>query len=94
MSQERQGLERVESEDPAIKQLMKMGYEYTYRCLCLVFQGKPDTPAHEVFRDTTGEISQHRWTRTDELSLLDIEVGARMVIEYYQKQQIRLQKND
>ncbi len=61
----------------------EMGYRYKYRCVCFVYEGDPDRPAHEVFHCNSGEIAGYQWVAPDALDLYNIEPGARKVIEYY-----------
>jgi ADP-ribose pyrophosphatase YjhB (NUDIX family) len=59
-----------------------MGYDYTYRCLCLAYRG-PDIPADDLFRSPGGEILKHEWVPYADLGKFDLEDCARMVIDYY-----------
>ena len=58
-----------------------VGYEYTYRCVCLRYNG----PENQLFHSQDpSEIREHRWFDRNKLPK-SIEFGARLVIEEYRK---------
>lgn len=61
----------------------RMGYEYKYRCICLLWPEDPDIPAHVSFLAPPEEIKSHRWVHPTDLDMFDVEEGARLVIAYY-----------
>lgn len=65
--------------------LENFDYKYKYRCICLLFTGDPDSLEGTNFYSPTNEISRCQWVASDDLNQFDIEDGALLVIEYYQK---------
>ncbi len=61
-----------------------MGYDYKYRCVCLLFTDDPTIPAETIFHAKDGEILTHHWFPLDELPGT-LESGARIVIDEYRK---------
>jgi len=59
------------------------GFPFLFRCIVLQYNGDETLDPNKIFRSQDGEISGYHWVNPVNFHLYDIELGARLVLNYY-----------